>query len=337
MALIEQKDTENVNPQIINRSIPLVSIIVIAYNSHNYILETLESIKAQTYKRIELIISDDYSIDQTVNLCVDWIEENKNRFERTKIVTTHKNTGIAANCNRGINASTGNWIKLIAGDDMLKNNCIDANLTFIDNNKNEEIRIIHSSMEYYLNSFTSSNFIKIRSLAKNIITDSKITPLLQHRLLLRGCFINSPSIFARKEIFTNLGGFDESLIIEDWPMWLRITGSGIKIHYFDIPTIKYRVRNDSLCNEKITDRIFNNHFIRERDIYKKYIFPYINIFEKIFLQLNFNRLFFLSNNFAKKNLINALISKLTTLPYWFYYNFYLKFYQYFIKQKIVRR
>ena len=59
---------------------PLVSVAVIAYNSAEYILETLESIKAQTYDKIELIVSDDCSLDGTVEICHKWIDANKSRF-----------------------------------------------------------------------------------------------------------------------------------------------------------------------------------------------------------------------------------------------------------------
>ena len=102
---------------------PLVSIIVITYNSSKYVLETLESAKAQTYQNIELIVSDDCSTDNTVEICHNWIEQNKERFVRTELITVEKNTGIAPNCNRGVKAAKGEWVKLIAGDDVLHQNC----------------------------------------------------------------------------------------------------------------------------------------------------------------------------------------------------------------------
>ena len=313
---------------------PLVSIIVITYNSSKYVLETLESAKAQTYQNIELIVSDDGSTDNTIEICKIWIEKNKDRFVKTEIITVEKNTGIPANCNRGLYASRGIWIKLIAGDDMLMTDCIDTNLLFILYNQNKNIKILHSSMEYYSNYFTADKFIKIRSLANNIITYTKITSQSQYKLLLRSCLVNAPSVFAEKELYTNLGGFDERLAIEDWPMWLKICSNGIKIHYLDKPTIKYRVRSDSVCNEKIADKIFNNHFIRERAVYEKYIFPNIPFFEKTFLQIHFLRLEFLSKHFSNKNYLNRLISKVSAIPYWLYYNHYLRIIHLIIKRKI---
>jgi len=114
-----------INHQELNKpATPLVSIIVITYNSAKYVLETLESAKVQTYLNIEVIVSDDCSMDDTVSVCSKWLEDNKGRFARTQVLTNEENTGIAENCNRGIKAGKGNWIKLIAGDDLLLPNCL---------------------------------------------------------------------------------------------------------------------------------------------------------------------------------------------------------------------
>lgn len=80
----------------------LVSCTVLSYNSAKTILETLESIKAQTYQNIELIVSDDCSKDNTVELCRQWIAVNKNRFVRVVLLTVKENTGVCANGNRAI-------------------------------------------------------------------------------------------------------------------------------------------------------------------------------------------------------------------------------------------
>ena len=118
---------------------PLASIVVVTFNSAAYVLETLESAKHQTYRNIELIISDDSSTDNTIGICKKWLLNNKNRFVRTKLITVEKNTGVAANCNRGIANSTSDWIKFSAGDDLLLPNCIQDNMDFVINNPDVKV------------------------------------------------------------------------------------------------------------------------------------------------------------------------------------------------------
>lgn len=89
---------------------PLFSIIIITYNSSKYVLETLESAKKQTYQNIELVVSDDCSGDDTIKLCAQWIEDNKHRFIRATLVFSQENTGIAANCNRGLKTAKGDSV-----------------------------------------------------------------------------------------------------------------------------------------------------------------------------------------------------------------------------------
>ena len=74
--------------------IPLVSVVVITYNSSNYLLDTLESFKAQTYKNIELVITDDHSSDDTIAISEKWLIANGSFFYSTKLVKAEKNTGI---------------------------------------------------------------------------------------------------------------------------------------------------------------------------------------------------------------------------------------------------
>lgn len=98
---------------------PLVSVVVITYKSANTILETLESFKQQTYKNIELIVSDDCSPDNTVEVVEEWIKNNSSYFVTVQLLKNSQNIGPSGNLNRGIKAATGEWIKSLAGDDTV--------------------------------------------------------------------------------------------------------------------------------------------------------------------------------------------------------------------------
>ena len=62
----------------------LISIMIVSYNSQDTILETLASTLVQSYKNIELIITDDCSSDNTARIVKEWIKKNKNMFIMTQ-------------------------------------------------------------------------------------------------------------------------------------------------------------------------------------------------------------------------------------------------------------
>ena len=63
-----------------------VSVVVVTYNSSDFILETLESISHLNWKEIELIVTDDCSKDDTVEICRDWLKQNGQRFLSIRVM-----------------------------------------------------------------------------------------------------------------------------------------------------------------------------------------------------------------------------------------------------------
>jgi len=269
----------------------LVSLIVITYNSSKYVIETLESIKSQTYENIELVISDDCSVDDTITVCQSWIEMNSSRFVKTKVITHNVNTGITPNCNRGILASGGIWLMLVGADDALLPDCVENNIEFI--NHNREARVVHSQSFRYLNEFTQENCIGIRDFTKLAITHPAVTSEDQYQILLRGSKVNAATTFFQRSLVDEFVLFDEEIpMIDDWPFWLKITAAGIKISFLNKITANYRIRNDSVCNENQGPGLYGNHHLRTRRIYTKYILPNVSFIERFFINYEYYRIIF---------------------------------------------
>lgn len=249
-------------------SYPLVSLVVITYNSASFILETLESAKTQTYLNLELIISDDCSSDNTFEICKKWKIENKRRFNSINLVKTAKNSGIAANCNNGLKLSRGEWIKIIAGDDCLKANCIELFIDYIKKDSLSVINALHSKMDIYQNSFSDINYLQTTNPLKYLFADERLKANHQYSLLLRDVYyVGAPSTFYRRGFLNQINGFDEGLPYEDWPLYLKITKAGFKIHYLDKVTVNYRIHASSIFNLD-EGLLFNDFFIKDLKVYK---------------------------------------------------------------------
>lgn len=94
-------------------NLPLVSVVIPAYNAERWVARTLESVLAQTYPHLEVWVIDDGSIDHTATV-VDQIVQ---RDSRVRLIH-QANAGVAAARNRGIQAATGEWIAPLDADDL---------------------------------------------------------------------------------------------------------------------------------------------------------------------------------------------------------------------------
>lgn len=236
---------------------PLVSIIVVTYNSSKYVIETLESIKCQTYINLELIITDDNSSDDTVQLCKDWVKVNIERFKRVEMLTSYINSGISSNRNRGCFESRGEWIKQIDGDDRLKPSCIEDYINYVVLNPTKNI--VFSPLE----PFGEGELDKWKRLLKSNFKYTFSLSNKQFRILLcKLCLFPAPSAFIKKSFFDKVGGYDESIgFLEDWPFWVRTAFNGANFAYIATPEVEYRISPTSLSqgvggkNEKFFNAI----------------------------------------------------------------------------------
>lgn len=239
---------------------PLVSIIVVTYNSSKYVLETLESAKAQIYKNIELIISDDCSTDNTVAICKKWLKENKSSFVRIELISSKKNRGIAPNCNQGLYKSRGKWIKFIAGDDLLLSNCIQTNIQFAINSKSS---FFFSQMKF---TKSSENLENIFDKGFELLNNNKN----QLKILLKGNCLPAPTAFIRRTTIIKLKGFDERFpMVEDFPCWINALKNNFKIETISEPTVIYRINEDGVSQNKnkVDDQKFYNGFKFEKSCF----------------------------------------------------------------------
>lgn len=287
--------------------LPLVSVVVITYNSAGCVAETLESIKAQTYSNIELIISDDCSADETLNVCNEWINLNRPRFSKVELVLSDRNTGISANSNRGIKIARGEWIKLIAGDDALEPEVLKIYIDYISDH--QSIKMIHSNVLKYNNSFDEYNLIERTDLKHLKINRPETSPEEQYQILLRSGPVMTATTLVRKDVYDDVGLYDEkSLYWEDTPMWLKITKSGVSLHFLDIVGAKYRVHEESVQKLKNGSQLFSsfklskdiyfkNNYLKELPVFERMIRAFIIYRNIFFLKITNNKRSFLTRSF----------------------------------------
>jgi alpha-1,3-rhamnosyltransferase len=244
-------------------SSPLVSIVVITYNSADYVLYTLDSIRNQTYSNIEIVISDDASRDNTVEIVEQWKLENSSEQLRVTVVTVEKNTGISTNLQRGIDQCKGEWVKLIAGDDCLNQDCIEYYLKQAELGKYE---CFLSQMKMDV-SGVISNYVELED--ERLQFASLSIEGQYNYFLIAPIFLNTPSLFIRRTLFKELPIINlKYKLLEDQPLFYNLLKNNIAIKYCNYSTVVYRRHAQSLTAE-ISVNFYKNLYEAFKEYRKK--------------------------------------------------------------------
>lgn len=287
-------------------NMPLVTVAVITYNSSEFVLETLESVKRQTYKNIELIVSDDCSKDETVDICKRWIEDNKSFFARTQLIPANQNTGIVRNGNRAIASSTGEWIKLLAGDDLLIDDAIESYVEFIQSNHN--IKCCFGRDIIFDGSVSDKKFVYNKFFLENYMFSRNSSANRQYNVFIHTFTGSGGTVFYKREIFEELGYFDERFPMqEDHPYFIKVAKAGYKFYLLDKWVLLYRINPNSVCHKGAEGLIFTPQEIRYVKEYKfLYMYENLGMFWRLCMRYSL---------FIRKSIIDSGNSKNNVLCY----------------------
>lgn len=255
-----------------NQNESLVTVCVLTYNSAEFVTETLDSIKNQTYGNIQLIVSDDHSPDSTVDVCTAWVEQHKDRFVSAQVLTVSANTGVTANCNRAVKAAQGKWVKLIAGDDIL---CEDALETLVSKAESLEYD------RYFVGGFVQP-FSEAGDLPREADKEKELhlyggieDPQKQLEVLRIKNPLMAPTILLPAAVFEKYL-FDETYpFAEDYPMFLRMHQTGYRYVNVDRPLVRYRFHTNSISNEGRFEKLFTAFYKRKRILEEGLQLPYV--------------------------------------------------------------
>lgn len=213
---------------------PLISITCLSYNQSKFIVESLESIKKQTFQDFEILIIDDFSKDQSAIIIDEWIKANP-QLNITFIKHT-ENKGICKSINELLAISKGKYIQMLALDDVLLPWKLEKHAEILNNSKSNEVLVFSDSLlmddgsNLYQNRFIAYHYTYL-----NIKTGNFFDTLVSQN------FIPGMSVLVKKDAILEIGGWDENLAYEDYDMWLRLSKSG-KVFIFDNnPSCIYRI------------------------------------------------------------------------------------------------
>ncbi|BCZ47095.1 glycosyl transferase [Clostridium gelidum] len=249
---------------------PLVSTIILTYKNFKYIYEAIDSVLKQDYKNIELIINDDGSDNFNKDKLFEYIYINKNDNIKNVIINQNdQNIGTVRNYNTAIKLSSGEYFIGVASDDVFYDNSTITKI--IEYFKKTNALII--TTKRYLYDEKMKKLLQVLPKKKEIKMIKSLNCNDLFKELSKKNFISGASTPFSKKMIQKYGYFDEEYtLLEDYPTYLKLLKNNCKIHFFEIPIIRYR-----------TEGISNNNIINptlKQDLYKvikKEILPNRNI------------------------------------------------------------
>jgi glycosyltransferase involved in cell wall biosynthesis len=249
----------------------LVSIILPAYNGAHRISDAIQSVTNQSYTNWELLIIDDFSVDNTREVVSNFV----NKDSRIKYIKNNTNLGLQKTLNIGLAQSKGEYIARIDDDDMWADvDKLQKQVDFMDNNP-----------DYVL---LGTGVIIINEQGNELFRYllPQTNEQIKNRILGKNCFAHS-SVMFRKSIVMQFGGYsegEEAKYMEDYDLWLKL-GSVGKLANLPIYGLKYTMRGGSLTavhKAKVFKKMLS-HIKKYRYSHKGYYGALIRAYVRYFL------------------------------------------------------
>lgn len=238
-----------------------ITIIVLTYNHQDYICDCLESIRYQVERYgdeehvLELIVTDDCSSDNTVALVKDWLAKYSYLFNNVIINVNAKNTGTCNNYENALAKSSGDYIKLLGGDDLFPPNSMYEIFSYL-----QQYDIVSGlPFEYVVNGKNAPESIQTLTHKLQCINYA-IRSQDFYKLIEKSCFLNAPATYIRRDVAVDpkVVSFVRSYVFtEDYPQWVKMSEiKQIKYMLLDSYTIIYRRTEKSAVIVKGADPRF---------------------------------------------------------------------------------
>jgi len=205
------------------RKKPLISVIIPTYNRGWIIKEAIDSVLSQDYRDFELIIVDDGSTDNTLEIL--------NSYQDDITVLRQNNHGVSAARNRGIMAASGRFVAFLDSDDLWLPQKLSSQVDYFNLNPDA---IICQTEEIWIRKSVRVNPKKRHKKPRGMIFEQSLAL----------CLVSPSAVMIRRSLFDEVGFFDEKLpVCEDYDLWLRIS-CRFPVYLIDTPLIIKRGGHD---------------------------------------------------------------------------------------------
>ena len=212
-----------------------ISVIIPAYNQAAYLAEAIQSVYAQTFTDWELVVVDDGSTDDTVQVLAG--------FQDSRIsVVNQARKGVSAARNTGVCHSSAPLVTFLDADDLFLPDKLKALHRYLSDHPDVGLVV--------------GGKLWIDSLGRNSGEKAGTLTRLDFPELLLTNDIPTSGLMIRREWLERVGGFDESMhTCEDWDLWLRLAAAGCQLSRVKTVVVAYRIHSGQVTGDAAAMRI----------------------------------------------------------------------------------
>jgi alpha-1,3-rhamnosyltransferase len=237
--------------EILKNGAPLVSIVVPAYNHERYVGAAIDSLVAQTWPNLELIIVNDGSPDATLEIIQSRRAGCEARFARYEVLD-QANAGVAEALNRGIKVARGDYVYLLASDDISEPDAIATMVPILVNEV--DVAVVSGDCDFIdaTGAKTSRSHLGVEHTSFMRLCTSHRDDVLGDKFgsyasLLNGNYI-LPGLLMRRHAVHEVGSFDPNCAMEDYDLWLKLSKS-YRFRFVDRVLCHYRWHGENTISQ----------------------------------------------------------------------------------------
>ncbi len=218
-----------------------VTIVISSYNYAHYLLEAFESVKNQTLLNIDLVIVDDCSTDNSIEIASEWINKHKDRFNRVVLIKNNVNSGLALTRNVGFSHTETLFVIPLDPDNQLLPHFASTCLAKI---KESDAAFVYPNIQRFGDD-------------DSLMGVNAYDPML----FASGNYIDAMAL-VRLSAWAYVGGYRHLKFgWEDYDLWCMFVEHGLFGEHVDETLAKYRVHNQSMLNQ-ITNQTENKSKVK---------------------------------------------------------------------------
>lgn len=217
---------------------PLISIVIPTRNRPDLLARAVESVLAQDYRPLEIVVVDDGSTDSTPEVAARYVREHPTIVRLIR----QDNRGSPFPHNNGIRQSRGEFVGLLADDDEFMLGKLQAQMDVLGRTGT---RVAFTA--YWRSSQDADQLVR---LPDDALVGCVIDSAYLRNALLQGCVVLDCTMLAERELLFEYGLLDEQLpTCSDWDLFLRLAFAGVQMAYLQHPYVRYRVHPSTISHQ----------------------------------------------------------------------------------------